>query len=284
MSPEIIQISENSSSWNDENFDDPAAHSKIDTGWFICPLENSQADIRLFCFPHAGGAASAYHRWGKLLPAEILSVQLPSHESRLNEAPIRNLNQMVQAIVDAMQMDHKVDTLHKPFALFGHSMGAILAFETACELRARGLPLPAHIFASGRTPPNHVPDEALLHQLPDHSFIDELERRFGGIPDVVRDEPELMAIYLPILRSDLEMLETHVYREEAPLDVPISAFTGEDDTRATPVLLEGWSDFTMAWKGVRSFPGGHFYLQDTDNPLFAALITEIAALAHSDGG
>jgi surfactin synthase thioesterase subunit len=282
MAPQNITNSENSSYWNDEKTGIPTALSKTDTRWFVRPLAKPQADTRLFCFPHAGGAASAYHRWGKLLPAEVLSVQLPFREGRMNESPIRNMNKMVQSVVEAMQHDHMVYPLHKPFAFFGHSMGSMLAYETACELRRCGLPLPAHIFVSGRTPPNHVPDEAQLHLLPDHSFIDELERRFGGLPDVVRNEPELMNIFLPVLRSDLEMLETHICRRSAPLDIPITAFTGEDDTRATRALLEGWSNFTLRWNGARSFPGGHFYLQDTNNPMFAALITEIEALAQSD--
>jgi medium-chain acyl-[acyl-carrier-protein] hydrolase len=243
--------------------------------WFVRPRKEPQAPIRLFCFPHAGGAASAYHRWGGALPAEVLAVQLPGREGRLGEQPVDNLDRVVRSIADAIQADDAEKGGGRPFAFFGHSMGSLLAYETARELRRRLALMPVCLFVSGRAAPTHVPDEPMLHRLPDDRFIEELDRRFNGLPAVLRNEPELMALFLPVLRADLKMLETHAYRSEPPLDLPLYAYGGIDDLRASLTWLEGWSGFTTQWQGARQFAGGHFYLHSPDCPLLAVLSDEL---------
>ncbi|HSP26805.1 MAG TPA: alpha/beta fold hydrolase [Saliniramus sp.] len=232
----------------------------------------------MLCFPHAGGAASAYHRWGNLLPVEVLAVQLPGREGRLNERPMSDLNAVTRAVVDAMTSDPLVGDLDRPFTFFGHSMGSLLAYETILEMRRRGLPLPASLMVSGRAPPDHVPDEELLHPLPDDTFISELDRRFGGLPAILRDEPELMALFLPVLRADLTMLERHVYEPQPPIDVPMRAYGGLDDVRAPRHGLDDWSRFTTDWRGTRQFPGGHFYLHDAGSALPKSLSADLEAI------
>lgn len=248
------------------------------TGWFIRPRERRETPWRLVCFPHAGGAASAYHRWGNLLPVEVLAVQLPGREGRLNERPMSDLSAVTRSIVDALTTDSLVGDLERPLIFFGHSMGSLLAYETILEMRRRGLPLPSSLMVSGRSPPDHIPDEELLHPLPDDAFIAELDRRFGGLPAILRDEPELMALFLPVLRADLTMLEQHVYAPQPPIDVPMRAFGGLDDTRASRQGLEDWARFTTDWRGVRQFPGGHFYLHASGSTLPAALCADLEAM------
>lgn len=198
----------------------------------------------------------------------------------MNEAPLASMRATVEAIVDALTEDPRAALGQRPFAFFGHSMGAMLAYETACALRRRGLPAPVHLFVSGRTAPDYVPEDAPMHMLPDQDFIDQLSQRYGGLPDILLREPDLMAIFLPVLRADLKMIETHVFQAEAPLETPIIAYTGELDSRATPALAEEWSAFTTHWRGVRTMPGDHFFLQDLTSPLFGDLNAECAALAE----
>ena len=251
----------------------------IDTRLFVRPKEKPEARLQLFCFPHAGGAASAYHRWGAALPAEVIAVQLPGREGRMNERPATSLGRLAIAIADAMQVDRLVRQTGR-FAFFGHSMGALLAYETARALRRQGLRLPVHLFVSGRTAPDYIPDEPLLHGLDDDTFVDELDRRFGGLPAVVRNEPELMALFLPVLRADLTMLETHVYQPEPPLEVPLSAYAGAGDTRASLSLMNDWAAFSTAWRGARQFSGGHFFIHEASSLLLPALAGELDALSQ----
>ncbi len=250
----------------------------ISSRWFVRAHAAPDAAIRLLCFPHAGGGASAYHRWGKQLPAEVLAVQMPGRENRLREPPIHNLVTMAAAVVDAMQIDPLLTETSRPCALFGHSMGALLAYETARELQRRNQSLPLALFVSGRAPPDHIEGESPLHTLPDAQFIEELDRRFDGLPAVLREEPELMELFLPVLRADITMLEQHEHQPGTSLPLPIYAFGGREDLRAQHEHLQDWARFSSQWRGLRQFPGGHFYLHNAYSTLPAVLAAELAQL------
>ncbi len=245
----------------------------IDSAWFVTPYKKPHARFRLFCFPHAGGAASAYFRWGSFFDAQVTALQLPGREGRMAERPVDDLKQVVEAVAQAIACDED----RRPFAFFGHSMGALLAYETAREMRRRQAVLPFCLLVSGRAPPSHISDESMLHQLPDQQFIDELDRRFSGVPVILREEPELMSLFLPVIRADLKMLETHTYVDETPLDVPLGAFCGREDARARLELLQNWAEFTTQWRGAKEFAGGHFYLHQPNNPVLGALASELEA-------
>lgn len=235
------------------------------SSWLPWFRADPAANLRLFCWPHAGGGASSYSAWrGKLpLGVELCAVQLPGRENRLAERPFERIESLVDAAALALG-----PYLDLPFALFGHSMGARIAFELARRLRdERGL-VPLHLFVSGSRAPQVVRDEPELHRLEDAPFVAEV-RRIGGMPDAVLADDELRALYLPILRADFTIVETYRYREGSPLACPITAFGGTADPRSTPDQLSGWALHTTSRLSVHMLPGDHFFVQSRREEVIA---------------
>lgn len=233
------------------------------------------ARLRLFAFPYAGAGTVVYRTWAAGLPkdVELNVIRLPGRESRLREQPYTQMQPLVTALVDAIQ-----STLDKPFAFFGHSMGGLVAFETARELRRRGLPMPLHLLISARRAP-HLPDpDTLLYHLPDSVFVKEMQRRYDGIPVAILQTPELLALFVPMLKADFQVIETYTHTPEAPLDVPISAFGGTQDFVLRAGDLDGWREHTTQAFGVQKFVGKHFYLQTQQAALLAAVSKILTAV------
>jgi surfactin synthase thioesterase subunit len=197
----------------------------------------------------------------------VWTVQLPGREQRSREAPKTSIVELVHEIVPAL-LPH----LDLPFAIFGHSMGAVLASEVTRALAEAGNPLPQHLLVSGRRPPHIAGTEPHMHGLPDPAFIAELNRRYRGIPAEILEQPDLMALFLPVLRADLTALETHLPARRAPLSCPISAFGGVDDALTPREHLDAWRGETSGAFQVRVYPGDHFYL----NPGRPRLLADIA--------
>jgi medium-chain acyl-[acyl-carrier-protein] hydrolase len=240
--------------------------------WIVCTNPKPQARLRLFCFPYAGAGASIFHSWSRLLPPEIelCSIQFPGREGRLKETPYRQLLPLVEALSEALQ-----PYLDKPFALFGHSMGALISFETTRHLRQRYSLEPVHLFVSGRRPPHLADPEPILHTLPDLDFIQQVQRRYNGIPQVILQDRELMQLFLPVLRADFQLFESYHYTYAPPFNCPISAFGGRHDQRVTEKELASWRDQTLRTFNLQMFPGGHFFLQSVRASLLQALTKEI---------
>jgi medium-chain acyl-[acyl-carrier-protein] hydrolase len=240
--------------------------------WVIRPAPRAHARLRLFCFPSAGGGAAQYRPWVQQLPddIELCAVQLPGRESRLREAPQRRLAPIVAAAGDAL-----APLLDIPCALFGHSMGALLAFEVAHRLRRQGL-LPLHLFVSGRRAPQLPDPDPALHALEEAAFVREIVRRYNGIPRVILEDAEMLQLFLPTLRADLEVIETYIHAGEEPLPCPITAFGGLDDGRARHADLEAWRAQTTRSFRSRQFPGDHFYLQSQRSALLAEIAETLA--------
>jgi surfactin synthase thioesterase subunit/glycosyltransferase involved in cell wall biosynthesis len=219
--------------------------------------------LRLFCFPHAGGSAAAFKGWAERLSPAVAVIHLrPTRRSDMAE--------MAEALGEAIQ-----PYLGQPFALFGHSMGAIVAFELARLLRRRHEPLPRVLLVSGARAPQfrrgHVPPP----EPSEAEFVRAL-RRLEGTPPEVLDNPDLLRLILPTLREDAAIYRHYIYGEEPPLDLPIRAYGGAQDPNVRREHLEGWAQQTTADFGLRVFPGGHFFLQTARDEFLAALARDLA--------
>ena len=245
------------------------------TPWIVRRKPNPRAALRLLCFPYAGGGASIYRTWPEALPAdvELCAIELPGRETRGRERPFERLGPLIASLTDAVARE--LETL-APFAIYGHSLGALLGFSFARELGRRSLAAPAHLFVAGRRAPQ-LPEPSPMHELPEPEFLARL-RRLGGIPDAVFQEAELMAYFLPILRADIAVNETAVAPVGEPLSCPITALGGVADERASPDELDAWRVQTTAAFDRALFPGGHFFLQTARTELLAALSVHLARI------
>jgi medium-chain acyl-[acyl-carrier-protein] hydrolase len=253
---------------------DPAACTLKATPWLVWhktnPME-SPAVLRLFCFHYAGGDALFYRNWADYIPEtiDICAIQLPGRGNRRQEPLVSSLAELVGDITRALRL-----YLDRPFAFFGHSMGALISFEIARELRRSMKVEPAHLFVSGRRAP-HLPEETPpIYDLPEIEFIEEL-RRLNGTPKEVLDHRELMDLVIPLLRADFSICQTYVYRYEPPLSCPISAYGGLQDEDVSPSDLRGWQEQTSSDFKLRMFPGDHFFLKSSQASLLYILTQEL---------
>ena len=239
-------------------------------GWLRCYQSDSQARLRLFCFPYAGGGTSVFYSWPQyLLPeVEVCPVQLPGRELKLNEPPINRLSPLVETLAQVL-----LPYLNMPFAFFGHSMGGLISFELARQLRKERKPCPVHLFVSAYRAPQLPDPDPPIHQLPEDEFVAEL-RNIGGTPENILQDAELKNLFLPLLRADIAVCETYKYTDEAPLDCPISVFGGTQDGEVNQEELAAWSNQTCASFNLCMFPGDHFFLHSAH-----ALVLQVLARA-----
>lgn len=250
-------------------------HRTTSDRWITRPRPTPGARLRLFCLPHAGAGASVFRNWAEALPAEVevCPVQLPGRENRIAEPAIDRVPPLVEALTDAVS-----PWLDRPFAVLGHSNGAMIGFELVRELRRRGRPGPLHLFASGRRAPDVAARTPPIHQCPDDVFIAEL-KALGGMPDALLEHPELIELLVPLLRADVALHETYAFVEEPPLETPITAYRGETDPKVTLEDVEAWARHTRGPFTLRTFPGGHFFLQDDRASFLRTLSADLAPLA-----
>ena len=243
--------------------------------WIAFHKPNPQARLRLFCFPYAGSSAAIFRTWPHHLPAyvEVCPIEFPGRGTRLMEAPFTQLTPLVHALAQVLG-----PLLNKPFALFGHSLGALVGFELARQLRRQFDVQPVRLLVSAapapQTPPRHRP----IHAVPDGEFLEEL-RRLNGTPGEVLKHAELMRIMLPILRADFAVYETYAYSHESPFACGISSFGGVQDHRVNRDDLDGWREQTTASFSLRMLPGDHFFLNTDQQMLLQVLSQEL----HGDG-
>ncbi|MFN8008646.1 MAG: alpha/beta fold hydrolase [Terriglobia bacterium] len=231
--------------------------------------------MQLICFSYAGRGASVYSTWAKLLSPSVTirAVQLPGRENRFSEPCIKRISDLMPELVKALQ-----SRLTQPFALFGHSMGALICFELARELRRQNLPEPVHLFLSAHRAP-HLPDPyPPIAHLSEEEFVEEVQRRYGGIPEPVKQSKELMEIMIPVLRADFEMLENYQYVMEEPLFCPITVLGGFEDFETTDAELEAWQLHSRKVFDLKLFPGDHFFLQTSQSELLGFLNKKLSTL------
>lgn len=214
---------------------------------------------RLICFPHAGGSATGFHPLSAAMRdrVEVLALQYPGRQDRWQETPFDELLGL------ATELAAVVSAVRGPFAFFGHSMGAVLAFEVARQLAASGRPGPTTLFVSGRRAPSCYRDER-AHLLDDRGLLAEV-RSLSGTDDRVFDDEDLIALVLPALRADYRAIETYRYRPGPKLTCPIVALTGSADPRASVEEVSRWAEHSSAAFELNCFDGGHFYLNGQEH-------------------
>lgn len=233
------------------------------------PRPNPASRARLFCFPYAGGTAAIFRPWPGYLPAEIelCAVQYPGRGSRIAERLNEDVTEMVNSCYDELQL-----FFNKPFAFFGHSMGALVSYEFARRLQREQRPGPFALFVSGCTAPQLRATDKATYDLPEPEFIAEL-RQLQGTPPEVLDNKELMQLMLPIIRADFKASQTYQYDPGPSLECPIRAFGGLADEAVGREKIEGWSEHTSADFRAQMLPGDHFFLK-TSLPLVTRIITQ----------
>lgn len=237
------------------------------SAWF--PYGTGHGRRQLFCLPAAGGAASGFHPWREAVGPEIdvVPVQLPGREARLDEDPITSAPELVAALTESM-LEHAGER----FALFGHCMGALLAYELAHALTDAGHP-PAHLIVSAHQPPALMPKRLRPEEMSDVELGDFLAEQ-AGAPREILDLPEIMELLLPVVRADLALCQSYVDTPKPPLPVPITAFGASEDPHITSDVLARWADLTTAGFRLTIIPGGHDYVYH-DAAAMAATLLEV---------
>ncbi len=246
-----------------------------DNPWLYFPRRRPLASMRLFCLPFAGGGASAYRAWPDGLPEwiEPVAIQLPGREGRFAEPALRELRPALHGIRAAL-----APLLDRPYALFGHSMGSVIAFELVRLLRREGLPLPRHLFVSGRRAPQLPLGRRAFQDLPDMELVAEI-RKLSGDANGLFDSEEMRALLLPMVRADFALHDSYAYQDEHPLDVPVSVFGGLDDETTSEQNLRAWQAHTLLPIRLGLYPGGHFFVDSSRREVLQALAETLASAA-----
>jgi surfactin synthase thioesterase subunit len=245
--------------------------------WFVTRTQRPSAPVQLLCLPYAGAGAGAYAAWPAALgiDVELSALMLPGRERRYDEPAV---------IVPRLIAKAVAERIDRPYALFGHSMGARLAFEVVRELTAAGEPLPCHLFVSGSPPPDEP--RSICGPYDGLSTVDddELLARLaagGGIPPEVLAEPELVALMLPTFRGDFTWLDSYVYRPIPSMAVPITALAATEDRAAPPDRAAGWRRLTTGAFTLHTVSGGHFFVIDRLEEVAALVRTALRSTASN---
>ncbi|MFG2698249.1 thioesterase II family protein [Kitasatospora sp. NPDC048407] len=225
------------------------------------------------CFPHAGGASALFRNWQRHTAAlAVTAARLPGREGRLGEPPLREMS----ALVDGAVAGLRAPRTGRRYALYGHSMGALVAFELVRRVRELGLPLPVALFVSGRDAPQYG-DAEQVHRLPDGELLDRLREWDGMESQELPQYDELVRLMLPTIRADLTLAETYRYVPGPPLPVPIRVLRGSHDPLVRPGNA-GWDRQSSVDCAVREFTGGHFFVQDHERSVVEFVETSLAGL------
>ncbi len=224
-------------------------------GWLVGQPAPT-ARLRLYCFSYAGGSASIFHGWGSALgpDVEVCAVQLPGRGARLAEPPVTTMQALLQSLVPVIARHND-----RPFAFFGHSVGALVAFELTRYLRLHGMSLPRQLIVSGCQAPQFRSVPRNYHLLDDDAFIDVLGV-YKGTPRMVLENRELMDLLMPALRADFSIAETYRYRGGPQLGLPITLFAGEHDDIRGEGQVDGWGRESSHPLSTIWFDGGHFFI------------------------
>lgn len=242
--------------------------------WFPALRNQPGSDLRLIAFPYAGGGIPAFRSWPDLLPPsfELRVAQLPGRGSRYREPRFHTMEPAIEALEQSI-----LPLLDRPFAFFGHSLGALLAFEVTHRLRLRGLK-PVHLFVSGRIAPQLTSRFPPIHHLSEDLFLEEL-KAFNGMSQAILDSREILEIVLPIVRSDFALLESYRYVKAEPLACPITIFGGWQDRQTNQKELSGWQEHTLHPSDLQMLPGDHFFIDSARATLVTSITSKLSKRA-----
>ncbi|MFH9293899.1 thioesterase II family protein [Streptomyces sp. NPDC017520] len=248
----------------------PPSANVVADGWLRRYPATAGIRRRLLVLPHAGGSAGFFHSWGTEFDSgtELLVARYPGRQDRLGDPCITAMDELADRVTEAVLPFHDV-----PLSLFGHSMGASLAYEVALRLRHRHGSSPAALHVSSRVPPHRLNPRA-LHEQGDEALIEEV-RRLGGTDDAVLDEPGLREIILPAMRADFAIVGTYGPRPADPVGCPVYAYIGDEDPGTSVEDMSAWSDVASGGFRLDVLPGGHFYLVEQREPLLRAVLARL---------
>ncbi|MBT7443437.1 MAG: thioesterase [Methylococcales bacterium] len=243
----------------------------LKTPWLTYFQQVPGAKLSLVCFPYAGGGGHIFAQWKENLPSNIniIAVNPPGRGARMMETPFSQMSPLIADLLPAIKA-----LMNTPVIFFGHSLGAVTAFEVARALRKQNVPLPKKLLAAGRRAPQVENDSGAIYHLPDAEFTEEIRKK-KGTPEEVLNNDELMALVLPMLKADFEIADTHQYQDEAPFDFPISYFWGKEDKPVNRNNDDAWAQQTHAEYQHHELNGGHFFLHSEKEQLLSLITKEL---------
>jgi medium-chain acyl-[acyl-carrier-protein] hydrolase len=241
--------------------------------WFYRPLQGAGSCFRLYCFPYAGGGATMFRSWAELMPevVEVVGIGLPGRGARIMEPPVSDLDALADGIAHAIIGDGSTQ-----FAFFGHSMGALLAFEVARRLRRVGAKQPRHLFMSGAEAPHLRAGRKAIGSMSEDEFLNEL-RELNGTPEALLRDRAMLELFLPVLKADFIALERWTFRQDRPLDVPITAIGGRSDPHVGVDAARSWEAHTRADFNFRIFEGDHFFVHHQEASIVGMIVGALQA-------
>lgn len=239
---------------------------------FVTFSQNAAPRLRLLCFSYAGAGANVFAPWKDLLGTDIdlIACQLPGRESRFRDPPFQRMSDALDELEPAL-----APLIDQPYAMFGHSMGALLAFELTRRIEAAGLRRPERLIVSGRRAPDLPSEPIHFADQCDEEFVGEL-RRMGGTPQELLDNPDILAALLPMIRADFRVCESYTYAPGAKLATPITAYGAHGDCDVGLEGVKGWSRFSIRPFTHRMFGGSHFFLNEDRGALIRCMLKDLA--------
>lgn len=235
--------------------------SDLSSSWFSIPKPNPNAEIRLFCFPYAGGMPEIYYSWANELSSkiELVGIRYPGHRLGSNEKLYNDLGILVKELAKVM-----AENSDKKYVLFGHSMGALISFELSNQLNMMGAKGPEYLFLSGRNPPGIETIQPTMGEMTVEEFV-QFARSYNVLPEEVLENNELLNLIVPIMKNDFEMISKwDIDRNFEPLTVPMCVFSGINDIVGLPQNMSGWQNYTKAEFKIIKVPGQHYFILDKE--------------------
>ncbi|WP_169314302.1 thioesterase II family protein [Streptomyces piniterrae] len=241
------------------------AISRVSSRWFASFGEQPPAGPSVVCLPYAGGSASVFRPWARYTDSlHVLAVQLPGREQRMAEPAASSLDELLAGLLPQLRR-----LAGGEYALYGHSMGALIAFEAARRVRALDLPAPSRLYVAG-CPAPHIPQTESVYDLPRDELLAWLADG-NGLDPAALEYPELIDLMLHTVRADLAVVDTYRYRAGPPLDIPIRVFHGAADKQLPTADAYRWQEMTTGEFDVQIFHGGHFFVQDHGPDIVSAI-------------